>query len=64
MHELSAHRPEIDPSHLHLDKPRGARDTLIGQHANMPNHARLQDWLLGILDLNLHHKHSFESVVG
>jgi pimeloyl-ACP methyl ester carboxylesterase len=64
VHELSAQRPEIDASHLFLDRPRGPKDTLIGQHANMPNHARLQDWLLGILQLNIHHAHSFESVVG
>ena len=39
------------------------KDKLAGHHANMPNHAGIQDWLLGILGLNVHSGAAFESLI-
>lgn len=54
--EISSHR-----SRTHIDERYTIRDALIGQHANMPNHDKLQDWVLGILKVNPFADHSFES---
>ena len=62
VHSLSSHQPEITGrNRVHLDQKHFFRDQLAGQHANMPNHSGLQDWILGVLRVNPHAAHSYES---
>ena len=52
---------EIDSRHAYVDQKHPFKDLLPGQHANMPNHSGVQDWVLKVLKLSLHPEHSFES---
>lgn len=62
VHSLSSAQPEITGrKRVHLDKKHRFRDQLVGQHANMPNHSGLQDWILGVLRVNPYAEHSYES---
>ena len=45
----------------HIDQRHAISDLLAGQHANMPNHSELQDWVLGILRFNPYVSNAFES---
>lgn len=44
------------------DQRHSVRDLLAGQHANMPNHQGVQDWILGLLNVSTHSSHGFESI--
>jgi len=51
VHTVSSLRDELSPPHVRRDQWE-LKDTLAGHHANMPNHGGVQDWVLGLLDLN------------
>ena len=62
VHTLSSLQPEVTGRRrVHKDKKHPVRDIFAGQHANMPNHAKLQDWILGILKVNPYPDDAFES---
>jgi len=62
VHSLSSVQREIPRGRqTHIDHKREIIDLLTGQHANMPNHSGLQDWILGVLRLNPHAPNTFES---
>ncbi len=61
VHLQSSARPELASSHIYTDTKRGLADRAIGQHANMPNHGQLQDWVLGLLRLNEYSDRAFDS---
>ena len=62
VHVASSYRDELSRTHLKPDVQQ-FKDKLAGHHANMPNHAGIQDWLLGILGLNVHSGAAFESLI-
>ena len=63
VHRLSSTQPEITNwNRIYVDK-KHFLDRVAGQHANMPNHSGLQDWVLGVLRMNPHAGHHFESPV-
>ena len=62
VHSTSSQQKEIRAgSHVHPDKKAAFKDRLPGQHANMPNHSGVQDWVLKVLKLSRYSEHSFES---
>ena len=61
VHSLSSRQPEIGGSHDYEDPKHAFKDQMTGQHANMPNHSGLQDWVLRVLKLNVQPGDSFES---
>ena len=61
VHSKSSQQKEISSTHVHVDQKHPFKDQLPGQHANMPNHSGVQDWVLKVLKLSLHPEHSFES---
>ena len=61
VHRKSSRQEKIDRARAHVDHKHPFKDLLPGQHANMPNHSNVQDWILEILELSLHPSHSFES---
>ena len=65
VHTVSSIRPEIARTALRrkTDERQRFRDAIVGHHANMPNHGGVQDWALGLLNLNEHHGATFESPV-
>ena len=67
LHNVSSERPELPGKapgkHCLWDKKRRIRDILGGHHANMPNHGRVQDWILSLLELNVHGDAAFESPI-
>jgi pimeloyl-ACP methyl ester carboxylesterase len=59
---LSAIQSEIPKGRrTYKDQRHTISDLLAGQHANMPNHSELQDWVLGILRFNPYVSNAFES---
>ena len=62
VHSKSAMCPELAGTHYKRDRKK-ARDILAGHHANMPNHDGVQDWALGVLNLNLYSASTFDSPV-
>lgn len=60
VHSVSSMRDELKPSQVKLDRGE-LKDVLAGHHANMPNHGGVQDWVLGLLDLNENADSAFES---
>jgi len=60
VHVVSALRKELPGTHLKADQQE-FKDKLAGHHANMPNHGGIQDWVLGVLDLNEHADAAFAS---
>ena len=44
------------------DQRHSVRDLAAGQHANMPNHQKVQDWILGLLNVSTHSSYGFESI--
>jgi pimeloyl-ACP methyl ester carboxylesterase len=62
VHRLSSFQEEVEgDNRTHEDERHPVRDIFAGQHANMPNHSELQDWLLGVLKVNPHAEAAFES---
>ena len=62
VHSLSSLQSELRAGvRTHVDKRHPVWDILAGQHANMPNHHQLQDWVLGLLKMNDYSKAAFES---
>ncbi|MFQ5589747.1 MAG: lipase family alpha/beta hydrolase [Phycisphaerae bacterium] len=62
VHVTSSYRDELPKTHLRPDVAE-FKDKLAGHHANMPNHAGVQDWVLGILGVNAYARAWFESSV-
>ena len=60
VHTVSSTRDELKPTHVKTDRGE-LKDALAGHHANIPNHGGVQDWVLGLLDLNDHAGSAFES---
>lgn len=59
---LSGIQSEISKGlRTYIDQKHAISDLLPGQHANMPNHSELQDWVLGILRYNPYVSNAFES---
>ncbi len=59
---LSGIQSEISKGlRTYIDQKYAISDLLPGQHANMPNHSELQDWVLGILRYNPYVSNAFES---
>jgi len=62
VHSLSSIQSEISPrTRTYVDTKHPVKDLLAGQHANMPNHQELQDWVLGVLRVNPFAFETFES---
>lgn len=61
VHSKSSQQQEISSRHARSFPKHPFKDQLPGQHANMPNHSDVQDWVLEILRLSPHSRHSFES---
>jgi hypothetical protein len=62
VHSLSGIQSEIPRGpRTNIDQRHAISDLLAGQHANMPNHSELQDWVLGILRFNPYVSNAFES---
>ena len=62
VHSLSGIQKEIPKGiRTYIDERHKVFDLLAGQHANMPNHSELQDWILGILRFNPYVSNAFES---
>lgn len=62
VHSLSGIQKEIPKGNrTYVDHKHKVSDFLAGQHANMPNHSELQDWVLGVLRLNPYFSNSFKS---
>jgi hypothetical protein len=62
VHSLSSVQNEIPGGvRTYIDHKHAIIDLLPGQHANMPNHSGLQDWVLGVLRINPHASNTFES---
>jgi pimeloyl-ACP methyl ester carboxylesterase len=62
VHKLSSLQSEVRVGiRTHVDRRHTIRDILAGQHANMPNHPELQDWVLGLLKVNEYPEAAFES---
>jgi pimeloyl-ACP methyl ester carboxylesterase len=62
VHSLSSIQTEVSGrNRTYIDRKYPVWDFLAGQHANMPNHPELKDWILGLLKINPHAKDAFES---
>jgi pimeloyl-ACP methyl ester carboxylesterase len=62
VHSLSSVRNEIPGGvRTYIDHKHAIKDLFAGQHANMPNHSGLQDWVLGVLRINPYALNTFES---
>jgi hypothetical protein len=61
VHSRSGIRSEIPKRRTYIDRRQKVSDFLAGQHANMPNHSGLQDWVLGVLHVNPFAEDTFES---
>lgn len=63
VHAASGMQREIVGStRVKIDDSHPVTDLVPGQHANLLNHAEIQDWILGILRVNPHAKSSFASL--
>lgn len=62
VHTISSIQSDIPPhTRTYVDTKHAVRDLLAGQHANIPNHQGLQDWVLGLLRVNPFAAEAFES---
>ena len=61
VHVVSSIRSDVPVRNLKADLRETFKDSLAGHHANMPNHSNVQDWVLGLLDVNEHAGAAFES---
>ncbi len=62
VHSLSSLQSEVRTGiRTRVDKRHPVRDVFVGQHANMPNHTELQDWILALLKVNAYPEAAFES---
>ncbi|NKB67339.1 MAG: hypothetical protein GKR89_09790 [Candidatus Latescibacteria bacterium] len=63
VHKESSFQPDIPgEGHRTFQDGHQFRDNLAGQHANMPNHQKVQDWILGLLEFSTHSDISFDSI--
>ncbi len=60
VHTVSSIPPALARTHHKRDR-KELKDIFAGHHANMPNHNGVQDWVLGVLNLNIHSAAAFTS---
>ena len=61
VHSISSIVDGVTRNRTYVDLKQAMQDMILGQHANMPNHGVVQDWVLKVLNANPHFAGTFES---